>query len=108
MKATYPGRKSLTAIADDMVGDVRSGIPRAVVKLARGLTLTLTFKNDVYTLTCGRREIFPSATELAVVAGAFGLSQAEWEAITIQEWRCYRYAWTWVTLDSLVGKQIMQ
>ena len=99
MKATYPGRKSLTAIADDMVGDVRSGIPKAVVKLARGLTLTLT---------CGRWEIFPSATELAVVAGALGLSQAEWEAIAIQEWRCYRYAWTWVTLDSLIGKQIMQ
>ena len=102
MRTAYPGRKPLTAIADDMVGDVRSGISKAVVKLARGLTLTLVLKGNVYTLTCGRREIYPSSTELAVVAGAFGLSQASWEAVEFQEWRCWRYAWEWVTLESLV------
>lgn len=108
MRAGYPGRKPLTAIADDMVSDVGNGIPRAVVKLARGLTLTLTLNSGAYTLTCGRKEIFPSTTELTVIANAFGLSQASWTELKIQEWCCYRYSWEWVDLDSLVGKMNMQ
>jgi len=107
MRTGYPGRKPLTAIADEMVSDVCNGTPRAVFKLARGLTLTLTLQDKTYTLTCGRKEIFPSLTELGVIANAFGLSQASWNEITIQEWRCYRYSWEWVQLEDLIGQPIM-
>lgn len=108
MRANYPGRRPLVAIADDMLCTVRGGAPKAVVTLTRGLTLTLTLTGSNYTLTCGRKEIFPSLTELTVIATSFGLFQASWEEFTIREWRCYRYSWEWVDLDSLVGKMNMQ
>lgn len=94
--------KALKTIANDMLGDVRAGAPRSRVKLERGLTLSLTKSGDTYTLTCGRRVILPSPLEMQIVANAFGLLAPEWVQVDIQEWRCYRYSWQWVTVATLL------
>ena len=103
----YPIKKPLRTIAAEMLSDVRSGVPKVIVKLARGLTLTLTLSGKVYTLTCGRKEVLPSHTELTTIANAFGLLQPVWCRRDIREWRCYRYAWEWVSIDSLTEKEVL-
>ena len=96
--------KPIKQIAQEMLGDVRSGAPRAMVKLQRGLTMTLVGDKGTYMLTCGRRLVYPSSLELQIVANAFGLFNPQWEEYNAQDWRCYRYKWQWVSVAEMVEK----
>lgn len=94
--------KPLKTIASEMIGDVRAGAPRSRISLERGLTLSLTKSGDNYTLTCGRKQVLPSSLELQIVANAFGLLAPDWAQIDINEWRCYRYTWQWVSVATIL------
>lgn len=100
-EGNYNMQKPLKNIAADMYSDVRNGIQKSRITLSHGLALSLSQTDRIYTLTCGRRSTLPSQTELKVIAGAFDLLFPEWQQFDVQEWRCYKYTWTYVDINNI-------